>query len=184
MIKKYLKQIITELTQASDLFANINISKLQKNIISSNHIVCCGAGRMGYASRAFSMRLSHLGFKSFYFEDTNVPHLSTKDILIIASGSGQTKTMLNLAQIAKKNKVKIALITCNSKSLIAKIANIVIKIDTPSKTDKHPRITSIQPMTTLTEQFLFIFYDALVLSLMNKLHLSSTDLSTRHSNLE
>lgn len=184
MIKEYIKQIISELTQASELFDDSNVNKLVQNILSARAIVCAGAGRMGYVSRAFAMRLSHLGLQSFFYQDTNLPHLSSADLLIIASGSGQTPTMLNLAQIANNHQVKIALVTCNPQSSIAQISHLVIKINTPSKYDPQPQIISIQPMTTLTEQFLLIFYDGLVLILMKKISISNADLWNKHSNLE
>jgi len=184
LIKNNLSKIISELSQASTLFDDSNLDQFVHQIITSRKIVCCGAGRMGYVSKAFSMRLSHLGLNSYYYQDSNLPHLSANDLLIIASGSGETITMLNLGRIAKKQNIALALITCNSTSSLAKIADTIISLNTPTKTDRHPQIKTIQAMTTLTEQFLFIFYDALVLELITKLKLSKRNLWQQHSNLE
>lgn len=184
MIIKNIKQIINELTLISNIFKEKNIKKLINDIQTSKSIVCCGAGRMGYVSKSFAMRLSHLGFNSYYYEDSNVPNLSKKDLVIFASGSGETKTIVNLALIASKNNIKIALITSNPKSSLGKLANTIIDIKTPHKLSTNHPVISVQPMTSLTEQFLYIFYDALILELIQYLKKDKSNFWLKHSNLE
>jgi 6-phospho-3-hexuloisomerase len=181
-IKSKIELIIDEL---KSVLLNHEIKHCEdfiEEIKSARKIVTCGAGRVGYAIKAFTMRLGHFGFNAFHIGDSTVPRINDKDLFIVASGSGETKTILDLTQIAKKTNSRIIAITGNEKSSIAKIADIVIKISAPTK-DSNKQ-ASLQPMTTLNEQSLFLFFDALVLLMMDVLVLKNEDLSAYHSILE
>ncbi len=160
------------------------IKSLIKELLRANTIVVAGAGRVGMASRGFAMRLGHLGFKSFAIGDTTVPAIHKGDLLLVCSGSGETQTILDLVTIAESNRSRIALITGDRKSRMAKLANTIIAIEAPSKTKKIDGFRSIQPMTTLNEQCIQIFFDSIVLLLMAELGESHKTMWRRHSNLE
>jgi 6-phospho-3-hexuloisomerase len=64
-------------------------------------IVGVGAGRVGYALRAFIMRLNHFGFNASFIGDTNVPALTSDDMLIVASTSGSTPTISYYTLVGK-----------------------------------------------------------------------------------
>jgi D-arabinose 5-phosphate isomerase GutQ len=67
---------------------------------------------------------------------------------------------------------------------MGKIADSIVQIKAPSKTKSIEGFASIQPMTTLNEQCLGIFFDALVLDLMEKMKETHDTMWARHSNLE
>jgi hypothetical protein len=48
------------------------------------------------------------------------------------------------------------------------LADTIVQIKAPSKTKPVEGFTSIQPMTTLNEQCLWLFFDAMVLEIMQK----------------
>jgi 6-phospho-3-hexuloisomerase len=104
--------------------------------------------------------------------------------LLIASGSGETQTIVDLATIAKKNGCTISSITGNPDSRIGKVSDVIVKLSAPSKTKQVSNFVSAQPMTTLNEQCLGIFFDALVLLLMEKMNETHDTMWARHSNLE
>lgn len=179
-IKTILNEIEVVLSQV-----NVNeVENLISEIINANRIVVCGAGRVGMAIRGFGMRLGHLGLNAYTLGDSTVPGISENDLLIVASGSGETQTIFDLVAIASKNKCRIAAITGNPDSRIAKLANTVVKITAPSKTKAVEGFVSIQPMTTLNEQCLGLFFDAVCLKLMDTLGENHDTMWARHSNLE
>jgi 6-phospho-3-hexuloisomerase len=157
---------------------------LARGIFFSNKIVCVGAGRMGYAMRGFAMRLKHLGRDVYMIGDTNVPSIGEGDLLIVGSGSGETQTIYDLVNIAKNNGARIAVITGNADSRIGKLSDIKIIIKAPSKTKAVEGLKSKQPMTSLNEQCLAIFFDSLVLGLMKESGETHETMWRRHSNLE
>lgn len=185
MITNKIDAIIDEIKFV--LLNKINQEQVEKLIFriqNSEKIICCGAGRVGMAIKGFAMRLGHFGFNAYQLGDTTVPSIGKNDLFIVASGSGETKTILELVKIAKANGAFIFLISGNPKSSMGKIANSVLKISAPSKTKEVEGLKSIQPMTTLNEQSLSILFDAIVLEIMEKTGETHHSMWRRHSNLE
>jgi 6-phospho-3-hexuloisomerase len=135
-------------------------------------------------ARGFAMRLTHMGMQSYFVGDSNVPSIGNGDLLLACSGSGETQTIFDLVEIAKSNQAKIALITGNRDSRMGKLADLIVEIKAPSKTKAVDGLISIQPMVTLNEQCLYLFFDALVLRLMEELNEEQDKMWSRHSNLE
>ena len=183
MIKKHIEVILKEMKEVLSSVNEDEIEELVKVISNANKIVLVGAGRVGLAVRGFAMRLGHLGLTSHMVGDATVPALRKEDLFLVASGSGETETIYQLANIAKKNNAKIALITGNPESRIGKLADVIVKVEAPSKVKKVKSVESIQPMTTLNEQSLAILFDALVLRLMEEMGETHETIWNRHSNL-
>jgi len=184
MIGKNIKSILSELGFVLSKISQNQVDKLTSRIVSSKKIALVGAGRVGMATRAFAMRLKHLGIDAYMIGDSNVPSIGEGDLLIVSSGSGETQTIYDLAVIGKNNKACLALITGNVDSRIGKLADFIVEIKAPSKVKSVQGFKSVQPMTTLNEQCLFIFFDAVVLELMKKMKETHETMWPRHSNLE
>ena len=142
---------------------------------SSGDIIGLAAGRMGYALRAFIMRLNHMGFNASMIGDTNVPRVKQDSILFINSSSGETPSILLFAEQAKNEKGEIFLTTCNKKSSIGKLSNSIIQI---------PTIQSVQLMKSPYEQFSMLLYDYIIYRLVESLGLDKEKISSNHSILE
>jgi len=184
MFKKKNDQILNEITQVLEKINDLEVQQFIDEISSANTIVVCGAGRVGMAIRGFGMRLAHLGLKAFTLGDSVVPSISEGDVLIVASGSGETQTIFDLVTIAKKNNSKVLAVTGNPDSRIGKLADTLVKVTAPSKTKQVDGFISVQPMTTLNEQSLGLFFDTVVLLLMDKIGETHDTMWARHSNLE
>lgn len=183
-MKQKIHSILEEIQVVLSKVNESEVENLISEILNANRIVVCGAGRVGMAIRGFGMRLGHLGLNAYTLGDSTVPGISEKDLLIVASGSGETQTIFDLVQIASRNNCRIAVITGNPESRIGKLANTVVKITAPSKTKSVEGFISIQPMTTLNEQCLGLFFDAVSLKLMDKMGENHDTMWARHSNLE
>ena len=183
-MKNKFQSILNEIQIVLSKVNDSEVDNLISEILNSKRIVVCGAGRVGMAIRGFGMRLGHLGLSAYTLGDSTVPGISENDLLIVASGSGETQTIFDLVAIASKNKCRIAVITGNPDSRIGKLANTVVKITAPSKTKPVEGFVSVQPMTTLNEQCLGLFFDAVALKLMDKMGENHDTMWARHSNLE
>jgi 6-phospho-3-hexuloisomerase len=177
---RILKEIDSVLTHLDDTQVQQLIAALRE----SKKIVCVGAGRIGYATRGFVMRLGHLGFEAYMLGDTTVPCIGLGDVLLACSGSGETQTTYDIVLRAKCNKAKVVLVTGNPKSRMGEWADVIVELKAPSKTKNVEGMVSIQPMTTLGEQCLGLFFDAVVLEMMDTLSESHESMWARHSNLE
>lgn len=184
MFSNYTKEILNEISTVLETVKDKEIEVFADQILQSNKIVVCGAGRVGMAIRGFGMRLGHLGMQAFTLGDSTVPSIAEGDLLIVASGSGETQTIYDIAVLSKKNKAKLALVTGRPESRMGLVADIVVTMKAPSKVSSVDGFKSIQPMTTLNEQSLNILFDAVVLVLMKKMNQTHDDMWARHSNLE
>lgn len=184
MFKDKIKTILGELNAVLVEIKEEEVAVLANNLISSKKIVVIGSGRMGLAAKAFAMRLMHLGKESYTLNDCNLPSIGSGDVLLLCSGSGETQTIYDLALIAKNKGVKLITITGNLDSRMAKFSDFVVQVKAPSKASTAIVKPSIQPMTSLMEQSLFLFFDALVLELMEKMNINSEQMKSKHSVLE
>jgi len=177
-IDKILAEIKDTLKYVNEQDPHINEAIEQILKFKDKKIICVAAGRMGYSLRAFAMRLMHLGFNNVSFiGDTNVPFADENTLLIFNTSSGNTLTNVLYAEIAKAriSKATVLTITENSNSDIIEFSDFYISLNDP---------TSIQPMKTRSEQATYIFFDYLVLRLMESLNISNESLVNNHSILE
>ena len=184
-INDYSIKIVDELRHVLSQLDSISCEKLVDIISSSKKIFVAGAGRSGLMVKSFAMRLMHMGFDSYVVGETTTPNIESGDLLVIASGSGETGSLVSMAQKAKQYGSLLALVSIFPESSIGKLADIKIKINTPTpkvKTNVAPK--SIQPMGSLFEQSLLIFFDAIILLLMEKQGKTSDTMFGKHANLE
>jgi 6-phospho-3-hexuloisomerase len=179
--------------EISEVLDSIDDNKLNQlvDLLSNPNVKVLGysAGRMGFGLKAFMMRLNHLGIKAYWFGDNYVPPMNENDIFICCSNSGTTKSVANIMDIFKaKAKGKVVAFVGNEDSKMGKEADITIKFKTCNgglnSADDPSKITSIQPMTTLTEQAMFILFDIVALMLINRLHINVSETKQFHSNIE
>lgn len=184
MFQSLSHEILKEIRSVTDKVDQKEVDCLIQSILQAKKITTCGAGRMGMMTRAFAMRLRHLDFDSYHIQDCNIPRFGKGDLVIAASGSGETKTILALVEVAKKHDATVALVTSRPQSSMGALADVVVYLPSLSKIQDEASPSSIQPMTTLTEQASLIFWDTLVLLLMQKMNQTHDMLKQRHSILE
>jgi 6-phospho-3-hexuloisomerase len=182
---EYTAEITTELKHTLSQIDPVSAETLAEKIITSKRIFTAGSGRSDCMLRAFAMRLMHMGFVSYVVKETVTPNIESGDLLLIGSGSGETRTLAVIADEAKHYGAALALITISPSSSIGRIADILIKIPAPSpKARNGTDFTSIQPMGSLFEQSLLITLDAVILRLMEKQGMTSNAMFDKHANLE
>ena len=183
-IKLSVDRILKEITAVMTGLDESEVEIMEKEIAGAKRIITIGAGRVGLAARAFSMRLSHLGFRAYTMGDSNLPAAKKGDLVVVASGSGETKSVLTVVKRAKENKARVMAVTANKKSSLSDMADTMVLIKAPHKGMDGKDQGTIQPMTTLNEQCLQIFFDAVILDLLDRLKIDDKKLWRRHTNLE
>ena len=185
-VTKYVSAILGELTNNCQYLNEDELDCLVTDILQANHIFTAGMGRSGVAIRAFTNRLLHLGFSVSNIGEITSPHSAPGDLMIIASGSGETESLVSLAKKAKKSGGKIALVTMDAESSIAKLADTAAVLPgvSPKLKNKGMEITSAQPMGSAFEQMTFLVFDAIVLELMDRTNQTSDEMFKRHADFE
>ena len=170
--KELSTQCMKELTEVFERMDDSNVRELLEEIKKTPRIFLLAAGREGLATKSFAMRLMHLGKESFWIWDDTTPSIGEGDLMICACGSANVGHENYVADMAKKNGAKLALITPSSEGFLLSIADMVVNV--PSE----------QLMGNLFEQTLFIFYDILVMMLREEMDIKPEEMVARHRNVE
>ncbi|ELA3020809.1 6-phospho-3-hexuloisomerase [Klebsiella pneumoniae] len=181
-----LQAILAELMADAQQIDGEEVNALGEAIMQAKRVFVAGAGRSGFASRAFANRLMHLGFSTWFVGEPTTPSIQPGDLLIIGSGSGETASLVTMAQKAHKQGAKIATLTIYPEHTIGNIAETIIRI--PGITAKSEHATSkaetIQPTGSSFEQLSWLIYDSVVIALKEKTAQTDAQMFSRHANLE
>lgn len=187
-IKTNITAILAELTRNAAYIDNHCLEAFTELLLQSkeHHIFLAGAGRSGIFMKAFSNRLMHLGFAVSNVGEITSPHSKAGDLLIIGSGSGETGSLLSLAQKARENHLHVALITMDSSSSLAKLSDCVVLLPgtSPKLNGPEHTLSSIQFGASAFEQMCMLTYDAVIMDLKSHLHKSSEEMFALHADLE
>jgi len=178
--------ILNELRVSLTAIDSPKVVELLAAITRSRRIFVVGAGRMGILLSTFAMRLNHLGFTSHVVGSVTCPPISSEDILLVASSSGETATVREVVIKAAREKATVAAVTAVPNSTIGRLASQNVFLRAPSSLNSSENETrmSKQPMKTLFEQTLFVLLECIVLMLLDQTGQTAVDMSRRHGNLE
>ena len=183
--KQFLQEIIKELSWAIDNISENDINQLLDQILSAKKVFVAGAGRTGLMGKAFCMRLMHMGIDAYVLGETVTSNFESDDLLILGSGSGGTASLISYGEKAKKIGGKVVAVTIKPDSPIAKLSDYVIKMPGAVKERiSGDQYATIQPMGSLFEQALLLFYDSVILGIMKRKNLDNDKMYGKHANLE
>jgi 6-phospho-3-hexuloisomerase len=182
-IRENLQLVLNENIQLAAQIDYSQFGPLIENIQQARSIFLIASGRSGFSMRSAAMRLMHLGLQVYFVGDTTTPAIKYGDLLLAASGSGTTSTIVTAAEKAKLTGAKVIAISTNSASPLAKLANIHIQVPAAEKED-HGGSKSKQYAGSLFEQALLLITDAVFLALWKLDGTPAEELWKRHANME
>lgn len=100
--REYTKIVLDELTHTLTGIDCKSANEFVELVDCANEVFCAGAGRSGFEIKGFAMRLMHMGMKSYVVGETCTPNIDDTGVLVICSGSGSTKSLVNHAKKAKE----------------------------------------------------------------------------------
>lgn len=185
-VKTNTEMILKELTSNLEKVDGAQLDSFVKVVLKAQKIFVAGAGRSGLAIRGFANRMMHLGFDVSVVGDLTTTSAQEGDLLIIGSGSGETQSLVAMAEKAKQHHVILALNTINPDSTIGKLADVkfVLPGASPKVAAEELVGQSVQPMGSSYEQLSFLVYDAMIMSLMELVNETTDTMFPRHANLE
>ena len=182
--KSSVEMILEELIRCLGGVDEKQAEALIEEILRAKRVFAIGAGRVLLMLQAFVKRLNHIGVEAYYVGAVNEPAAAPGDLLIVASGSGESAVPAAIAKVALKYKPKIAYVGSNMNSTIAGMADIKVRIPCGTKLNLAGEMKSSQPMSSLFEQSLLIFLDSIVCMIVKKQNIDIKTLWERHANLE
>ncbi|MCZ4245074.1 6-phospho-3-hexuloisomerase [Pedobacter punctiformis] len=159
------------------------LDTLVKEVIKANHIFFCAAGRSGFAMRAAAMRFMHLGLKVYFVGETTTPAIRKGDLLIAASGSGTTGSIVKAAEKSASVGATVIAISTQTESPLTRFSTHLVVLPAAEKQDFESS-RSAQYAGSLFEQFLLLIFDAVFQGLWKSSGQAAEELWRRHANLE
>jgi len=143
------------------------------------HVVITGLGKSGLVGAKIAATLSSTGTPSFFLHSADALHgdsgaLTSGDVLIAISNSGETAEVNAIAKMAKGWGNSVIAITKDSNSSLARSSDAVINI----AFDKEADPLNLAPTTSTT--LTIAAGDALASALMAHRGFSSQDFGKRH----
>jgi len=177
-------QAVAELGRIAERLDEAQISAFMDAILQAPRIFCIGAGREGLATRAFAMRLMHLGKPVHWIWDDTTPAIGRGDLLIATSGSGEIGHIDQVIDRAKEAGGDIAVVTADPAGRSVQKAQVVLWLPAAAYKAKVEVVASTQPMGNLFEQALLILFDQIVVALAARLSATPQAMAARHRNVE
>lgn len=137
--KELLAQIGPGLTEVLNNINDKDIDAVVDAIVKANRVFTAGWGRAGNIVRILGMDLSQFGKQVYCVGDNSTPSIHKGDLLIVVSGSGNTKSINVLVEQAKSYGAEVALICSHepaSETLIGQSSDYNIVV--PERYDMIP----------------------------------------------
>ncbi|KJJ85708.1 sugar isomerase [Candidatus Omnitrophus magneticus] len=150
-------------------------------LLSKTHgrIIVTGMGKPGFIAQKVSATLSSTGTPSLYLHPAEASHgdlgrVTSGDVIIAFSNSGETEEVIKLLPIIKKIGAKLIAITGNIKSSLARASDFIID----SSVDKEACPMGLAPTTSTTA--MLAIGDALAVALLKKKNFQPKDFALFH----
>ena len=184
-IQKIAKEVVKfEIEALKKLQKSINtsFSKVVKLILGCKNgkIIISGVGKSGIIARKWAATFSSTGTPSFFLDATNASHgdmgqITSNDIVILISNSGESDELKNIIQYASRNK-NITLIGITSKKDSILYKNSDASFLMPSIKEAGPE--NIVPTSSTTNQL--ALGDAIAISCMKFKNFTKYDFKKFH----
>jgi 6-phospho-3-hexuloisomerase len=175
------------LADASGVIAGLDpaaFDAFARAIGSARRIALHGLGREGLQMKGLAMRLYHLGLDAHVVGEMTLPPIGAGDLFLVSAGPGDFATVAALAEIARRAGAKVAVVTAQPDSNLAKAADHVLHIPAQTMADDRGETASVLPMGSLFELSMMLVFELLVLRLRDMLGESADSMRARHTNLE
>jgi|TARA_B100002052_G_scaffold222039_1_gene204067 arabinose-5-phosphate isomerase len=160
---------------------NKDFDKIVNSVIKcKGKVIFSGVGKSGIVSKKIASTLSSLGISSFYVDAGSCSHgdlgmISSKDLIILFSHSGETSELKNIIQYAKRNKsITLVGVTSKKNSILYKSSHIKFLLPTIKEAGPGNYI----PSSSTTVQI--CFGDALAISTIKQRKFSKLDFKKFH----
>lgn len=167
-IKSLSKQLDTNFTSLCDQVR-----------FNDGKFIIMGVGKSGHIGQKISATLSSTGTGSIFIHPTEAAHgdmglIDKNDIVLLISNSGETDEIINIIPSLKRLSFKIASLTGNKKSTIARSSDIPIVINS----EKEACPLNLAPTSSTTSAL--AFGDAMAIALLESKGFTKTDFASSH----
>jgi 6-phospho-3-hexuloisomerase len=178
------RAIIGEVQAVLDRVDPEETDRLIAEIGAAQKVFIFAVGRVFLALQCLGKRLGHLGIDCQVVGSITEKPITPRDLLLIASGSGESKLPAEIARIAKGKGARLGIITSARASTIKSLSDFAVHLPCPTKNDPAAGVRSTQAMTNLFDQTLHLYGDVVAMMIQQGKGMRDEDLWQFHANLE
>jgi 6-phospho-3-hexuloisomerase len=176
-----------------DVFKKLDEADLRKFtslIMGAKKIYVLGIGHSGMFGKILAMKLNHVGLKAYTVFDEINPPLEKGDLFVAISQSGETSTIISLAQKAKKLGSKIAVVTSTGESTLGRLSDALLDIEKVSEKVSFEALAAIGDkknqnlLGLLFGFYIYILFYATVIMIVREKGETPESINARHANLQ
>lgn len=182
--EKTQEEVVNEISQTLEQVNSQDIDTFIELLTSARRVFFVGVGRVLLSLEAIAKRLGHLGIQTVIVGQITEPAITSEDVLVVGSGSGESLFPLGIARKAQTFGAKIVHIGVNPNSSMREVTDLFIRIPVQTKLGLEGEVPSIQPMTSLFEQSLLLLGDIVALEIIREQAIDMSSLWQYHANLE
>ena len=184
--REYGNKIINEYKEVFEKLNETSLRNFIETVKKYNRVFCIGVGREGMMTRAFAMRLMHMGKEVHWIWDDTTPHIGEGDLLIATLGDGRIGHIDYVCRRAKEAGAFVYVVTGSPSGETAQeVADAVLFIPAAVYRGTDPTVQSFQPMGNLFEQCLLITFDIVIMMIVEETpDLTFEKMSHNHRNIE
>lgn len=176
-------EILHRLQPVLDAVPPSDVFSVSAEILAARRVFLLGAGQTGLVLRGLAMRLTQAGLTAHIPGDCTTPAITSGDLLLAASCSGNRPGMLALARAAAEAGAPLTVLTAAADSPLAQLARqtLVIPADREQNVPQHG-----QPLVlgTCFELSLYCICVMIAEEVLRARGESPASLRQRHANLE
>src|SRR3954469_7837945 len=117
---------VAELARVASRIDDAQVDAFMAAITRAPRIFLVGAGREGLSTKAFAMRLTHLGKPTHWIWDDTTPGIAKGDLLIVVSGGGSIGHIDYVFDRATEAGAQIAVVTGDPSGVTPKKSNTLL----------------------------------------------------------
>lgn len=142
-------------------------------------VVVSGVGKSGHIGRKIAATMASTGTSAYFVHPTEASHgdlgmITSDDVVILLSWSGETAELANMLTYAKRFKVPIVSISSNRDSILARNSDVALVLPKVPEACPH----GLAPTTSAMLQL--AVGDALAIALLERRGFSAEDFKTFH----
>ncbi|NRP71748.1 Arabinose 5-phosphate isomerase KdsD [Ensifer psoraleae] len=173
-----IKALADHLT-TDEAFARSLVDAVELIGDSEGRVVVSGVGKSGHIGRKIAATMASTGTSAYFVHPTEASHgdlgmVTSQDVLILLSWSGETAELGNMLTYAKRFKVPIISICANRDSILARNSEVALVLPKVQEACPH----GLAPTTSAMLQL--AIGDALAIALLERRGFSAEDFKTFH----
>lgn len=167
------------LTMLCDMLDRDVFEKTVDLLMNSTLTVTTACGSSGFAAKKFAHSLCCVECPAKFIPPSDAVHggmgaLKKENVIVLVSKGGKTDELIPMAEIAKKKKAHVILVTAATDALLATYADVVIPLPVIEESDRYGVMSTASFAATVA------IFDALMVALIEEKNYLLSDFALIH----